>query len=236
MLLDRGISTPSSECERDLGAVKDCAGVADPGGISEVWEPVLFPNQLSRGVGTGGSAHPCRNAWGASRLSAPQMCAQEPPGSGEMGSRQRQRRGSAVLALFPPRAASPARDAAGGTRARVTPGRYSQGRSSRGLRTPHPGPWGHAGHLRGLPGALCFLSQRKHFGEFSLAGEAARRAEGRLCKVPGPPHPSRPPRRISGVPVQRGLGLGQSWGERGCVGAALVPQGNAQSERAPLSF
>lgn len=128
----------------------------------------------------------------------------------------------------------PARAAAGGMRAPVSHGRCSQGSSSRGLGTLHPGP----GDTRapnatcgGCRGRCALLSQRKHFGEASLAGEAARRAECSLCKVPCPPHASRPPRRIPGVPVRRGLGLCPSWGERGCLGAALVPQARAQSQR-----
>lgn len=157
---------------------------------------------------------------------------QPPSSSREVGSRQRQRRGSAVLPPLPSPVSRrwPAmlpggcgyRCAKAGTAKAAAPGDLAR-------RIPAPGD--PERHVWGLPGALYFVSQRKHSEEASLAGEAARRAERSLCKVPGRPHPSRPPCRISGVLVQSGLGLCQSWGEWGCFGAALVPQARAQSQK-----
>lgn len=109
-LTGQAISTPNSGAEQDLGTVKDCAGAADPGGNSEVWEPVVFPSQLSRGLGTSSSA---RSAHPSLNIRAPQgsqhpKCVprspQPPSGSGEVGSRQRQPGDLPFSRSFPPRA------------------------------------------------------------------------------------------------------------------------------------
>lgn len=132
-LTGQAISTPNSGAEQDLGTVKDCAGAADPGGNSEVWEPVVFPSQLSRGLGTSSSA---RSAHPSLNIRAPQgsqhpKCVprspQPPSGSGEVGSRQRQPGDLPFSRSFPPRA-------------QVCQGRYGQGCSSRGVGTARPGP------------------------------------------------------------------------------------------------
>lgn len=107
-LTGQGISAANSGTEQDLGAVKDCAEAADPGGNSEVWEPGAFPSQLSRGERDRRLSPFCPSlpqCLGRPKaLSTPNVCPGAPSlpsGSGEVGSRQRQRRGSAVLPLLP---------------------------------------------------------------------------------------------------------------------------------------
>lgn len=82
----------------------------------------------------------------------------------------------------------------------------------------------------GCRGRCTSLSQRKHFGKASLAGQAAQRAESSSCKVPSSLSSSPWP---LGGPGPASARAGE--GERGCVSAALVPQASAQSERQPIA-